>query len=113
MAEHDLHSVAFPKIDAGQLAALGHCPRTTLKRYRAGEKLLEAGDRDSRFYVVRSGEVEIVDDSEAKPRTITVHGPGEFIGDVAQLIGGPPSSAPSPAARARSTRSRPRPCARS
>lgn len=35
------------------------------------------------------GEVEIVNESGETPKTVVVHRPGEFIGDVAQLIGGP------------------------
>ena len=89
MAEHDLQSVAFPKLDEAQMAALGRCPLTKLAQYRDGEKLFEVGDRDFKFFVVKSGEVEIVDESGETPKTITVHGPGEFTGDVAQLTGGP------------------------
>ena len=89
MAEHDLHAVAFPKLDEAQLAALGRCPLTKLRQYRDGEKLFEAGDRDSKFFVVKSGEVEIVDESGETPKTVAVHGPGEFTGDVAQVTGGP------------------------
>ena len=72
MAEHDLRSVAFPKLDDAQMASLGRCPLTKLKRYRDGERLFNAGDRDFKFFVVKSGEVEIVDDSGDAPRTITV-----------------------------------------
>jgi thioredoxin reductase (NADPH) len=89
MVEHDLHSVAFPKLDPAQLAALERCPKANLKRYRAGEKLFEAGECNCRFFIVKSGEVEIVDDSGDKPKTILIHGPGEFTGDVAQITGGP------------------------
>src|ERR1700730_10647995 len=89
MAEHDLEAVAFPKLDEAQLAALERCPLTVLKRCRDGEKLFEAGDKDFKFYVVKSGAVEIVDESGEKPKTIRVHQPGEFTGDVAQLTGGP------------------------
>ena len=89
MAEHDLHAVAFPTLDEAQIAALGRCPLTTLKRYRDGEKLFEVGDRDFKFFVVKSGEVEIVDESGETPKTVTVLRPGEFTGDVAQLTGGP------------------------
>ena len=89
MTEHDLHAVAFPKLDEAQMAALERCPLTTLKRYRDGEKLFEAGDRDFRFFVVKSGEVEIVDESGETPKTVAVLGPGEFTGDVTQLTGGP------------------------
>ncbi len=89
MAEHDLRSVAFPKLDESQLAALDRCPLTKLAQYRDGEKLFKAGDRDFKFYVIKSGKVESVDESGDTPRTIAVQGPGEFTGDVAQLTGGP------------------------
>ena len=89
MAEHDLKAVAFPRLDQSQMAALGSCPLTTLKRYRDGEKLFEAGQRDVSFYVIKSGKVEIVDDSEDPPKTLTALGPGEFTGEVSQLCGSP------------------------
>ncbi len=89
MAEHDLHAVAFPKLTEAQLAALGRCSQTTLRRFHAGEKLFAACDHDPRFFVVKAGEVEIVDDSGEKPKTVTVHGPGEFTGDVGQVTGRP------------------------
>ena len=66
------------------MAALGRCPLTTLKRYRDEEKLFEACERDFKFFVVKSGKVEIMDESGETPNTVTVHGPGEFTGDVAQ-----------------------------
>ena len=89
MAEHDLRSVAFPKLDESQLAALDRCPLTKLAQYRDGEKLFNAGDRDFKFYVIKSGKVESVDESGDTPRSIAVQGPGEFTGDVAQLDGRP------------------------
>ena len=79
----------LPQADEAQLAALEGCPLTKLKRYRDGEKLFEVGDRDFKFFVVKSGEVEIVDESGETPKTVAVLGPGEFTGDVAQLTGGP------------------------
>jgi thioredoxin reductase (NADPH) len=89
MTEHGLQSVAYPKLDKEQTAALGRYPLTTLKRFRDGEKLFEAGERDFKFFVVKSGEVQIVDESGETPRTITVHEPGNFTGDMALLAGGP------------------------
>jgi CRP-like cAMP-binding protein len=89
MAEPELHAVAFPKLSEAQLAGLARCSRTRLRRFHAGEKLFEACDRDPRFFVVKSGEVEIIDDSGEKPATVTVHGPGEFTGDVGQVTGRP------------------------
>ena len=57
-----------------------------LRRFHAGEKLFAACDRDPRFFVIGSGEVEIVDESgESAENLVTCHGPGEFTGDVGQL----------------------------
>ena len=89
MAEHDLQSVAFPKLNEAQMAALDRCLLTRRQQYRDGETLFKVGDRDFKFFVVKSGKVEIVDESGETPRTIAVQGPGEFTGDVAQLTGGP------------------------
>ena len=89
MVEAVLRSVAFPKLDAGQMASLDTCPLTALRRYRPGEKIFETGERDCKFIVIKTGEVEIIDDSADAPRTLAVLGPGEFTGDVAQLTGAP------------------------
>ncbi len=88
MAEHELRSVAFPRFDEAQVAALGRCPVTVLRQYRDGESLFAACDRDFRFFVVKSGEVEIIDKSGAAPMTVTVHRAGEFTGEVSQMTGG-------------------------
>jgi thioredoxin reductase (NADPH) len=89
MAENDLHDVAYPRLDESQLAALARCSDAKLRCYRDKEKLFECGQRDYNFYVVKSGEVAIVDESGETPNTITIHGPGEFTGDVSQLTGRP------------------------
>ena len=89
MDEHNLHTVAFPKLSDSQIAALGRCAEASLKRYRSGEKLFEVGERGFKFFVVKSGEVEVVDDSGETPKTVAVLGPGEFTGDVAHLTDRP------------------------
>jgi thioredoxin reductase (NADPH) len=87
MAEYDLISVAFPTLDADQVATLGRCAAAALKTYRDGETLFQVGDREFKFFVVKAGAVEIVDLSGAAPRRVALHGPGEFTGDVAHLTG--------------------------
>jgi thioredoxin reductase (NADPH) len=89
MPENDLKAAAFPRLNESQLASLGRCPLTKLKRYRDVEKLFEAGDSNLAFDVIKSGSLEIIDESGEQPRTIVVLGPGEFTGDVSQLTGGP------------------------
>jgi thioredoxin reductase (NADPH) len=78
MAENDLRAVAFPKLDEAQMASLERCPLTVLKQYRDREKLFETGQRDCSFYVVKSGQVEIVDESGKTPKIITIHGPESY-----------------------------------
>src|SRR4051794_12773727 len=88
MTEQDLESAAFPRLDDSEMAALAQCGGATLKRYRDGEVLIHAGDRDFKFFVIKSGQIEIIDESET-PKSIAVLCPGEFTGDVAHLTGGP------------------------
>jgi thioredoxin reductase (NADPH) len=89
MDAHDLNAVAFPKLTDAQMAGFASCSRATLKRYGDGERLFQAGDRDFGFFVVKSGSVEIVDESGDTLQTVTVHEAGHFTGEVAHLTGGP------------------------
>ena len=75
-AEH----VAFPRLDAAAIAALATI--ATVRQFRDGEPLFEAGEQRGGFFVVLAGAVEIVDRSSDEPRTVTVHQPGEFTGDI-------------------------------
>ena len=89
MPDHDPQSVAFPRLDDDTLADFGRCSLTTRRRYRDDEALFRAGDHDGKFFVVISGRVEIVDETGDAPKTVTVHGSGEFAGDVSQVTGRP------------------------
>jgi len=89
MAEHDLHSIAFPILDEDQIAKLGQCTEASTKSYRDGQTLFAVGDRNFKFHVVKSGEVEIVDYSGDMPKTVTVHRTGGFTGDISHLTGNP------------------------
>jgi len=89
MDKHELQSVAFPKFNDSQLEALGKCSLTKLRRFHAGDTVFDVGDRLCRMFIVKSGEIEIVDESGDSPKTVTVHHPGEFTGEVAQITGSP------------------------
>ncbi|MGE3231757.1 MAG: FAD-dependent oxidoreductase [Hyphomicrobium sp.] len=89
MKPEDLRDAAFPKLTDEQLAILEQCPLTKVKQYRAGEKIFEAGQRDLSFYVVKCGEIAVVDEARDTPHVVAVHGRGEFTGDVAVLTGTP------------------------
>ncbi len=89
MVEHTLHSIAFPVLDEAQIAQLANCTTIVPKHYRDGETLIAVGDRDLKFFIVKSGEIEIIDYSGDEPKTLTVHGKGEFTGDISHLTGTP------------------------
>ena len=89
VADNDLNAAAFPRLDDAQMAALEQCAGTMLQRYASRTTLIRAGERDFKFFVVNSGEIEIVDESNETPDVLVVLGRGEFTGDVAHLTGGP------------------------
>jgi thioredoxin reductase (NADPH) len=89
MAEHDLQSIAFPTLDEAQITRLSECTAAVTKSYEDGQTLFAVGDRDLKFFIVKSGEVEIVDSSGDEPRRLTVHRKGQFTGEVSHLTGAP------------------------
>jgi len=89
MAEHTLQSIAFPTLDEAQIARLSECTAAVPRTFQDGQTLFAVGERNMKFFVVKSGEVEIVDYSGDEPKTLTVHRKGQFTGDVSHLTGGP------------------------
>jgi thioredoxin reductase (NADPH) len=89
MAAQDLNAMAFPKLTEEQMAQLARYAGASTKTFRAGEALFHAGDRDPKFYVVKSGELEIIDVTGDQPKTIRIQGSGDFTGDVGHLTGMP------------------------
>lgn len=75
----------FPKLTAAQMARVGLHGHT--RHVTRGEVLVEAGDNVMPFFVVTAGSVEIVKPAGAEETVITVHGPGEFTGEVNMLSG--------------------------
>jgi thioredoxin reductase (NADPH) len=89
MAEYDLQTIAFPTLDEAQIADLSRCAGATLMVSRDGETLFAVGDRNFKFHVIISGEVEILDYSGEEPKTVAIHRTGGFTGDISHLTGNP------------------------
>jgi thioredoxin reductase (NADPH) len=89
MNEHNLQSVAFPTLDETQIGELVRCTDAMPRLFRDGQTLFAVGDRNISFFIVKSGEVEIVDYSGDEPKTVTIHRKGEFTGDISHLTGLP------------------------
>ncbi len=92
MAELNLHSTAFPKIEAAcpkldeeQIATLAKFAAS--RTFKAGETLLAAGEQELKLFIVKSGELEVREDSSGE--VVTVLGPRQFTGDVDLLAGRP------------------------
>lgn len=75
-----LDNVAFPTLSERQIGTLS---KFAISRHFAdGDALFQAGVSPATFFVVLSGAVEILDHSGDEPRTVVVHQPGEFTGDI-------------------------------
>jgi thioredoxin reductase (NADPH) len=88
MAEQALDAVAFPRLDEAAIGAIERCAAPPRKRYRDGQTLIEAGDESARFFVILSGQIEILDPGEEPPKTLAILCPGELTGEASQLTGG-------------------------
>jgi thioredoxin reductase (NADPH) len=76
---------AFLQLNDAELAALGQLG--VRRAVSAGEYLYREGDAGYDFYVVLSGAVEIVVNSEGKNRVIARHPAGRFLGELNLLTG--------------------------
>src|SRR5690349_4984966 len=77
----------FPKLTPAQMLRIE--AKGSIHKTQSGEVLVVQGDRNIPFFVIISGELEIVRPSGSSETLITVHGPGEFTGEVANLSGRP------------------------
>ena len=59
---------------------------------RGGEYLFHSGDAADRLYVVRTGRLRVLVESEDGPRIVRELGPGDVLGELALLTGSPRSA---------------------
>ena len=75
----------FPKLTPAQLSRIA--TRGHIRSMQGGEVLYEQGHRATPFFVVISGELEVVRPSVPVETLITVYEPGQFTGEVGTLSG--------------------------
>jgi len=75
----------FPTLTAAQVARVAAHGRA--RQAQKGEVLVEAGERSVRFFVVNSGQIEIVSFSGKTEELVAVCQPGMFTGEIAILSG--------------------------
>ncbi len=78
----------FPRLDAAETERLRRFGET--RTYRAGERLVTTGEPSPGMFVFLRGEVAVTQHSLlARDEPIVTHGPGSFMGELAQLSGRP------------------------
>jgi thioredoxin reductase (NADPH) len=82
------HDQMFPVLDAAEIERVRHFG--TVERYVKGEALARTGELSRGFRIILSGKVEVTrHDPSGRSAPIIIHGPGAFIGELAQLAGRP------------------------
>ena len=75
----------FPTLTPAQIRRIAAHGR--MRAIQPGEVLVEQGESTVPFFVVVSGELELVRPSAAAETLVTVHAPGQFTGEVSTLSG--------------------------
>jgi thioredoxin reductase (NADPH) len=75
----------FPTLTPAQMSRIA--PHGHMRLMQRGEVIYEQGDTNVPFFVVVTGEVEIVSPSRAAETLVTVYGAGQFSGEVSYLSG--------------------------
>jgi thioredoxin reductase (NADPH) len=78
-AETASNPIAFPHLDAGDLALLRPLAKTC--SFEDGQTIFRAGDADLDLFIVESGGIEILNPTDEN-RHVATHGPGQFAGDI-------------------------------
>lgn len=77
----------FPTLTPAQIDRVaGH---GVMRRVTSGEVLVDAGQTDVPFFVVKAGGIEVVRPSVLGDLVIAEHQPGQFTGEVSMLLGRP------------------------
>ena len=74
----------FPKLTPAQISRIE--TRGNMRDVQVGEVLVEQGDSAVPFFLVVSGEIEVVRPSGGVETLIIVHGPGQFTGEVNMIL---------------------------
>ena len=80
-----LREKIFPKLTPVQISRIE--PHGRIRSVQLGEVLIEQGDTSVPFFVVITGEIEILRPFGTHETLITIHGHGEFTGEVNMLSG--------------------------
>jgi thioredoxin reductase (NADPH) len=75
----------FPTLTSAQIERIA--AHGVIRSVSRGDILVEAGDPVVPFFVVKSGEIEIIRPSPLGDTLVAVHGPGKFSGEINLILG--------------------------
>jgi putative ABC transport system ATP-binding protein len=75
----------FTELTPGTLSSVAD--RVLLERHRAGSVIVRQGDPGDKFYVIKSGSLEVRIEDKGDVRPIKTLGSGEFFGEIALMTG--------------------------
>src|SRR4051794_24658460 len=73
----------FPILTPAQVERIANLGQR--RPVKAGDIVFEVGERDTSFFVVLRGKLAILRPMDGREELITVHGPGEFTGEINML----------------------------
>lgn len=75
----------FADLTPGTLSSVAD--RVLLERHRAGSTIVRQGDAGDKFYVIKSGTLEVRLETAGETKPINTLGTGEFFGEIALMTG--------------------------
>ena len=80
-------SVMFPTLTAAQIARIAS--HGVVRPVTRGEVLIESGQTNVPFFVVKAGEIEVIRPSDLGDLLVAVVHPYRFTGDISMILGRP------------------------
>jgi len=78
-------ALVFPTLKPAQIERVAAQGR--VRQVRPGEVLIEAGEKNAPFFVIKTGQVEVVQPSGATEKPVALFLPGQFTGEISILFG--------------------------
>ena len=77
----------FPVLEPAEIEQLARFGER--KSYPAGERIFATGEISPGAFIVLNGQIDVTQRGLEHPEPIVTHGPGSFMGELAQLSGSP------------------------
>lgn len=80
-------ALMFPVLSSGQIARIAS--HGVIRPITRGEVLIDSGQTNVPFFVLKAGEIEVIRPSELDEVLVAIVGPAQFTGDISMILGRP------------------------